>query len=76
MIVLSIITAGTFNLLIYTDKDLETPAAWEESKPFLIGNSEEVKLRSFTTSIHKVEAMVSYRIQDDWKESIDQWRSG
>ncbi|XP_071829036.1 mitotic spindle assembly checkpoint protein MAD2A-like [Apostichopus japonicus] len=55
----------TFNLLIYTDKDLETPAAWEESKPFMIGNSEEVKLRSFTTSIHKVEAMVSYRVQDD-----------
>lgn len=65
MIVFLLSNAGTFNLLIYTDKDLETPAAWEESKPFMIGNSEEVKLRSFTTSIHKVEAMVSYRVQDD-----------
>ncbi|XP_041485882.1 mitotic spindle assembly checkpoint protein MAD2A-like [Lytechinus variegatus] len=57
-------TACKFNLLIYTDKDLNTPEKWEESGPSLIDNSEEVRLRSFTTSIHKVNAMVSYKLMD------------
>ncbi|KAI2662272.1 Mitotic spindle assembly checkpoint protein MAD2A [Labeo rohita] len=46
-------TACAFDLLIYTDKDLEVPEQWEESGPQLIDQSEEVRLRSFTTSIHK-----------------------
>eukprot|EP00057_Strongylocentrotus_purpuratus_P035048 XP_797532.3 PREDICTED: mitotic spindle assembly checkpoint protein MAD2A [Strongylocentrotus purpuratus] len=57
-------TACKFNLLIYTDKDLNTPEKWEESGPSLIEHSEEVRLRSFTTSIHKVDAMVSYKLMD------------
>lgn len=53
--------AGAFDLLIYTDKDLEVPEQWEESGPQLIDQSEEVRLRSFTTSIHKVNSMVAYK---------------
>uniref|UniRef100_W5LET4 MAD2 mitotic arrest deficient-like 1 (yeast) n=1 Tax=Astyanax mexicanus TaxID=7994 RepID=W5LET4_ASTMX len=52
---------GAFDLLIYTDKDLEVPEQWEESGPQLIDQSEEVRLRSFTTSIHKVNSMVAYK---------------
>ena len=59
------LTTGTFNLLFYTDKDQDVPEEWEESGPSLIPNSQEVKLRSFTTSIHKVEAAVCYK-NDDW----------
>ncbi|KAI5241517.1 Mitotic Spindle Assembly Checkpoint Protein Mad2A [Manis pentadactyla] len=44
----------SFDLLIYTDKDLVVPEKWEESGPQFITNSEEVRLRSFTTTIHKV----------------------
>ncbi|XP_062849190.1 mitotic spindle assembly checkpoint protein MAD2A [Trichomycterus rosablanca] len=54
-------TACAFDLLIYTDKDLEVPEQWEESGPQLIDQSEEVRLRSFTTSIHKVNSMVAYK---------------
>ncbi|XP_071808754.1 mitotic spindle assembly checkpoint protein MAD2A-like [Asterias amurensis] len=54
----------TFNILIYTDKNLSMPEQWEESGPSLVANSQEVKLRSFTTSIHKVEGAVSYRVDD------------
>uniref|UniRef100_F7I7J1 Mitotic spindle assembly checkpoint protein MAD2A n=1 Tax=Callithrix jacchus TaxID=9483 RepID=F7I7J1_CALJA len=43
----------SFDLLIYTDKDLVVPEKWEESGPQFITNSEEVRLRSFTTTIHK-----------------------
>uniref|UniRef100_A0A672M6Q4 Mitotic spindle assembly checkpoint protein MAD2A n=1 Tax=Sinocyclocheilus grahami TaxID=75366 RepID=A0A672M6Q4_SINGR len=54
-------TACAFDLLIYTDKDLEVPEQWEESGPQLIDQSEEVRLRSFTTTIHKVNSMVAYK---------------
>ncbi|XP_040091761.1 mitotic spindle assembly checkpoint protein MAD2A-like, partial [Oryx dammah] len=52
----------SFDLLIYTDKDLVVPEKWEESGPQFITNSEEVRLRSSTTTIHKVNSMVAYKI--------------
>ena len=51
----------SFDILIYTHKDLEVPMEWAESDACLIQNSEEVKLRSFSTNIHRVEAAVSYK---------------
>ena len=53
---------GSFDLLICTDKDLVVPEIWVESGQHLITNSEEVRLRSFTTTIHKVNSMVAYKI--------------
>ena len=50
-----------FDLLVYTDDDVEVPKAWEESDPRLIVDSDEVKLRSFTTRVHRVDASVSYK---------------
>jgi mitotic spindle assembly checkpoint protein MAD2 len=42
------------------------PEAWEESDPrYIAENAEQVKLRSFSTSIHKVDGMVSYKSVDD-----------
>ena len=53
----------SFDLLVYTSADTSVPKAWEESDPRYItpGESAEVKLRSITTSIHKVAPTVSYR---------------
>lgn len=56
--------AGAFDLLVYTDKDQAVPEKWEESGPQIIDQSEEVRLRSFTTSIHKVNSMVAYKKVD------------
>lgn len=53
----------TFDLLVYTDKNSETPVQWMESDPKYIKNAEEVKLRSFSTKIHKVESLVSYLVE-------------
>ena len=50
-----------FDILIYTGKDQDVPAKWEESGPQFIANSQEVRLRSFSTMIHKVNAMVAYK---------------
>lgn len=54
-----------FDLLVYTDTDVNVPAAWEESDPKYIAKSEEVKLRSFTTKVHKVDASVTFLADDD-----------
>ncbi|KAM9646711.1 mitotic spindle assembly checkpoint protein MAD2A-like [Trichechus inunguis] len=51
----------SFDLLIYTDKDLDVPRKREESGPQFITNSEEVCLHSFTATIHKVNRMVTYK---------------
>lgn len=42
---------GTFDLLVYTDADVEIPQAWEESGPKYITNQQEVRLRSFSTKV-------------------------
>uniref|UniRef100_A0A6U4J3D9 HORMA domain-containing protein n=1 Tax=Hemiselmis andersenii TaxID=464988 RepID=A0A6U4J3D9_HEMAN len=56
--------ACTFDLLIYTDNDVSVPQAWEESDPKYINNQQEVRLRSFSTTVHKVDAMVAFKTDD------------
>mmetsp|Transcript_42261 Transcript_42261/g.62634 ORF Transcript_42261/g.62634 Transcript_42261/m.62634 type:complete len:239 (+) Transcript_42261:1582-2298(+) len=55
-----------FDMLVYTKKDAAVPTIWKDSDPRYILNSQEVKLRSFTTSIHKIDSMVTYREADEW----------
>jgi len=57
----------SFDLLVYTKKDAHVPTKWEDSDPCYIMNSQEVKLRSFTTSVHKVDSMVAYREAEEWE---------
>ncbi|XP_074253056.1 mitotic spindle assembly checkpoint protein MAD2A isoform X1 [Saimiri boliviensis] len=57
----------SFDLLIYTDKDLVVPEKWEESGPQFITNSEEVRLRSFTTTIHKAESYLVTQAGVQWR---------
>lgn len=58
--------ACTFDLLVYTDSESVTPKEWEESDPrYIVDNAEQVKLRSFNTSVHKVEGLVSYKASDE-----------
>lgn len=57
--------AGAFDILVYTDKNMEVPEKWSETGPAMITNSQEVKLRSFSTAFHKVDTMVAYK-NVDW----------
>jgi hypothetical protein len=43
----------SFDLLVYTNKKAVVPKKWEDSDPRYIMNSQEVKLRSFTTSVRQ-----------------------
>ena len=54
--------AGTFDLLAYTDADGEVPTAWEDGDEHYISNAEEVKLKSFSTLLHKVDMAVCYKV--------------
>jgi len=57
----------SFDLLIYTNNTAVVPKKWKDSDPQYIMNSQEVKLRSFTTSFHKVDSMVTYKEADEWE---------
>ena len=53
--------AGDFQVLAHTAKDLDVPDTWTVSEGVNIPNCQEVRLRSFSTSVHKVDSMVSYK---------------
>lgn len=56
----------TFDILLYTDKDVELPnSEWSDTTAKLINNGQHVQLRGFTTSLHRVEPIVSYITHDD-----------
>lgn len=40
-----------FDLLVYADKDATVPVSWEDSDPCFIANAEQVRLRSFNTTV-------------------------
>jgi mitotic spindle assembly checkpoint protein MAD2 len=54
----------TFNVLVYADADSEVPVEWGDSDAKEIKNGEKVQLRSFSTSNHRVDTLVSYRLAD------------
>uniref|UniRef100_A0A0E0KS27 Mitotic spindle checkpoint protein MAD2 n=1 Tax=Oryza punctata TaxID=4537 RepID=A0A0E0KS27_ORYPU len=56
-----------FDVLAYTDMDVAVPFTWVESDAKLIDNPQMVKLHSFDTKIHKVDTLVSYKV-DEWDE--------
>lgn len=52
----------TFNVLVYADADSDVPVEWGDSDAKEIENGEKVQLRSFSTSNHRVDTLVSYRL--------------
>lgn len=61
---LSCISIGTFKVLVYTDKDTEVPALWEDDEPCLIpGGGEHVRLKSVSTLVHNVDSFVAYKYE-------------
>lgn len=54
----------TFNVMVYADADSDVPVEWGDSDAKEIVNGERVQLRGFSTSNHRVETLVSYRLGD------------
>lgn len=55
----------TFDVLVYTTKDVIPSTKWEDSDAKLIIDGQNVRLRSFNTSVHRVDTLVSYRLGGD-----------
>ncbi|KAJ9521585.1 mitotic spindle assembly checkpoint protein [Haematococcus lacustris] len=55
----------TIDILVYTDSMDSVPEEWEDSDPRNISNSEMVALRGFSTKVHSVRTMVTYKQSDD-----------
>uniref|UniRef100_A0A1I8ALR8 Mitotic spindle assembly checkpoint protein MAD2A n=1 Tax=Steinernema glaseri TaxID=37863 RepID=A0A1I8ALR8_9BILA len=51
----------SFDVLIYTFKNTEAPVDWSDSDACLVKDGEQVKLRSFSTGVHDVQAQVTYK---------------
>ncbi|KAG7817124.1 hypothetical protein KL928_003859 [Ogataea angusta] len=52
----------TFNVLVYADPNCRVPEEWGDSRTHEItGVTESVKFRSFSTTSHRVDALVEYK---------------
>jgi mitotic spindle assembly checkpoint protein MAD2 len=54
----------TFNVLVYADADSDVPVEWGDSDAKEIANGERVQLRGFSTTNHRVDTLVSYRLAE------------
>lgn len=52
----------SFDLLVYCDNEVSTPVGWDETTAKLVLDSEDMKLKSFTTSIHSVTPTISFKM--------------
>lgn len=54
----------SFDVLVHTKQDCDTPDKWAEASPVEIHNAQNVQLKSFSTSLHKMDTVVSYKLLD------------
>jgi hypothetical protein len=58
-----LVSSGTFDLLVYTIPDCEVPQEWDETQPCFIANAQELSFQTFSTSLHRMETRVSYKVE-------------
>ncbi|KAJ8978580.1 hypothetical protein NQ317_015997 [Molorchus minor] len=54
----------SFDIQIYTKSDVALPSEWAEAEPANIKNAQSVKMRTFSTNLHKMETVVTYKNDD------------
>ncbi|CAH3988736.1 mitotic spindle assembly checkpoint protein MAD2A [Pieris brassicae] len=54
----------SFDVLVHARPDCDIPEKWAEAKPVEITNAQNVQLKSFSTSLNKMETVVSYKLTD------------
>ncbi|XP_047520986.1 mitotic spindle assembly checkpoint protein MAD2A [Pieris napi] len=54
----------SFDVLVHAKPDCDIPEKWAEAKPVEITNAQNVQLKSFSTSLNKMETIVSYKLTD------------
>lgn len=54
----------TFSVLVYANQNATVPDEWIDSKDRPVAVAENVQFRSFSTAMHKIDTMVSYRVNE------------
>ncbi|CAK1552783.1 unnamed protein product [Leptosia nina] len=54
----------SFDVLVHAKTDCDIPEKWAEAEPVAITNAQNVQLKSFSTSLNKMETIVSYKLND------------
>ncbi|KOB52224.1 Mad2 [Operophtera brumata] len=54
----------SFDVLVHAKTDCDVPDQWAEAEPIAIVNAQNVQLKSFSTNLHKMETVVSYKLVD------------
>ncbi|XP_050342950.1 mitotic spindle assembly checkpoint protein MAD2A [Nymphalis io] len=54
----------SFDVLVHAKTDCDIPEKWAEAEPVTIVNAQNVQLKTFSTSLHKMETVVSYKLVD------------
>ncbi|XP_022121966.1 mitotic spindle assembly checkpoint protein MAD2A [Pieris rapae] len=54
----------SFDVLVHAKPDCDIPEKWAEAKPVEITNAQNVQLKTFSTSLNKMETIVSYKLID------------
>lgn len=52
----------SFDVLIYTLRDMEVPEQWDNTEGVFIQNAQAVQLKSFSTGLHKMTTVVNYKM--------------
>lgn len=52
----------SFDVLVHAKTDCDVPEKWAEAEPISIANAQNVKLKSFSTNLHKMDTIVSYKL--------------
>ncbi|XP_041976701.1 mitotic spindle assembly checkpoint protein MAD2A [Aricia agestis] len=52
----------SFDVLVHAQTDCDIPEKWSEAEPVVISNAQNVQLKSFSTNLHKMETVVSYKL--------------
>ena len=54
----------SFDIQIYANGAVDLPADWGDAEPANVYNAQSVKMKSFSTNIHKMETVVTFQKED------------
>lgn len=52
----------SFDVLVHAIQDCDVPEKWAEAAPVQIANMQNVQLKAFSTSLHRMDTIVSYKL--------------
>ncbi|KPJ14927.1 Mitotic spindle assembly checkpoint protein MAD2A [Papilio machaon] len=54
----------SFDIYVHANPECNIPEKWMEAAPISITNAQNVQLKSFSTNLHKMDTVVTYKLMD------------